>query len=607
MPAQRKPLPEGFDDYGDDGSRIICRICTEESMNRKEVIIRRTSRASHVLTSLHKTALQSWSNRHTTVVEQTIEPDPGSSTVIAPSAHLQTILELMNDEIPGEKDSYEMNSWFDEFSVHGDMYIDENGSTIQFSAGEDARRNLWIELEGQMDNLGLVQHTLFAIDGSAGLDDDEQDSGVDQINAAFTAMGLDESDGEFDDEISQAVQTEEWAPHGTKTMFMLDLLDNLPRLRLSDDHLRTIMWVMRECGTPDVPSFKALREMQKSLTRTVSIEPEHHTSSLGNHFFVNHPRKLLSLVSANCGVSSKTDLDINQDWANPLVRPHIRIYPEISKSVSEFFQAEKFTKEVELDELTPMWADWERDSDRHFFVKEIAQLTDQSFIVPIKWFSMDGKIFAQAYRVQYSLERQMFDISDPELCRVECSQLHRNIRDLKTAGYRLVFSAPRWMTGDEHPLRKKSNGRPMFRIRVMPWSDDVSGNVSKQYNAHTNVYIQNVGIPHKKLQQEYFVRFCSTSQHASSSEQFVALKQDFDKDVWHEAYDCQIEQEIWFQILPHVLPADNPQQSENSSHIGVKGQKKCRRDHVGGTSTEQETDEGYCAMFCTFTFSQKGD
>jgi hypothetical protein len=78
-----------------------------------------------------------------------------------------------------------------------------------------------------------------------------------------------------------------------------------------------------------------------------------------------------------------------------------------------------------------------------------------------------------------------------------------------------------------HPFREKARGRPMFRLRIMPWSDDVSGNVSKQYNAHTNMYVTNLNLPHQKLQQEYFVRFASTSPHASSSEQFVALSEDW--------------------------------------------------------------------------------
>jgi hypothetical protein len=62
-------------------------------------------------------------------------------------------------------------------------------------------------------------------------------------------------------------------------MFMLDLLDNLPRLRLSDDHLKAIIWVMRECKTPNVPSFSALRKKQASMTSEVGIKSEHHTST----------------------------------------------------------------------------------------------------------------------------------------------------------------------------------------------------------------------------------------------------------------------------------------------------------------------------------------
>lgn len=81
-------------------------------------------------------------------------------------------------------------------------------------------------------------------------------------------------------------------------MFFLDLLDNLPRLRLSDDQMKAIIWAMRECGTPSVPSFYALRKKQASMAADLSnLQPRHHTSALGNHFYMNHPIDLISLVS----------------------------------------------------------------------------------------------------------------------------------------------------------------------------------------------------------------------------------------------------------------------------------------------------------------------
>jgi hypothetical protein len=81
-----------------------------------------------------------------------------------------------------------------------------------------------------------------------------------------------------------------------------------------------------------------------------------------------------------------------------------------------------------------------------------------------------------------------------------------------------------------HLTRVIAQGRPVFVLHIMPWADDVSGNRSKQYNAHMNMYLANLNIPHKQLAQEYFVRFCSTSQHAGSLEQFDALSEDW--SVW---------------------------------------------------------------------------
>jgi hypothetical protein len=76
-----------------------------------------------------------------------------------------------------------------------------------------------------------------------------------------------------------------------------------------------------------------------------------------------------------------------------------------------------------------------------------------------------------------------------------------------------------------NPLRAKAGGLELYSIFIHTWGDDVSGNVSKQYNKHNNIYMANTNIPGCLLQQEYFVRFVSTSPHASSLEQFAAIKQ----------------------------------------------------------------------------------
>ncbi|KDR77189.1 hypothetical protein GALMADRAFT_267364 [Galerina marginata CBS 339.88] len=291
------------------------------------------------------------------------------------------------------------------------------------------------------------------------------------------------------------------------------------------------MWVMGECGTPDVPSFYALRKKQKKLTENIpNLRTRQHTSSVGNQFYMNHPVDLLAL-----------------DWANPCVRDFIEIYPEITSKISESWQAGKYTSEVKPDQLTPMWANWKRSPSKHFYVNEIAQTYEGKYVIPVRWIIFEKKEHAE--------------VKMP------------------------------------HPVRVIANGRPAFCIRIMPWADDVSGNRSKQYNAHMNMYVANVNLPHRKLAQEYFVRFCSTSPHASSSEQFEALAEDLRSGEWNPAYDCRLNTEIIFQIHAHLLPADNPQQAESCSTAGANANLWCRGDQSGGTAIERESNKGYDALF----------
>ncbi|KAJ6609282.1 hypothetical protein B0H10DRAFT_1954712 [Mycena sp. CBHHK59/15] len=113
-----------------------------------------------------------------------------------------------------------------------------------------------------------------------------------------------------------------------------------------------------------------------------------------------------------------------------------------------------------------------------------------------------------------------------------------------------TYSAPDWAQKMPNPVRKIAKGCPVFSLWIFPWSDNVSGNVSKQFNLHMNLYMLNANLPHQKSLQEYFVQFCSASPHASSGEQFKALADDLGPDKYHEAYDCELEQDILFRILP---------------------------------------------------------
>jgi hypothetical protein len=80
-------------------------------------------------------------------------------------------------------------------------------------------------------------------------------------------------------------------------MFLLDTIDNLPRLRLSDSMMKVFLWVLRESGARDVPSFDALRKLQKNLQSQSGVPSNVHQSAQGNIFYINDPRSLISHVN----------------------------------------------------------------------------------------------------------------------------------------------------------------------------------------------------------------------------------------------------------------------------------------------------------------------
>jgi len=70
-------------------------------------------------------------------------------------------------------------------------------------------------------------------------------------------------------------------------MMLLDIIDNLPRLRMSGSQFQIILWLLRQLGVSRVPAYGAFRKMQKELQATSGSSPTQYTSSIGNIFYVN--------------------------------------------------------------------------------------------------------------------------------------------------------------------------------------------------------------------------------------------------------------------------------------------------------------------------------
>ncbi|KAJ6619171.1 hypothetical protein B0H10DRAFT_1946995 [Mycena sp. CBHHK59/15] len=63
----------------------------------------------------------------------------------------------------------------------------------------------------------------------------------------------------------------EWFPYPSKMMFLLDTLDNLPRLCISNSLMHVFLWVLKEDKCKDLLSFEKLRRIQKKIRSECGI------------------------------------------------------------------------------------------------------------------------------------------------------------------------------------------------------------------------------------------------------------------------------------------------------------------------------------------------
>ncbi|KIJ13571.1 hypothetical protein PAXINDRAFT_80772 [Paxillus involutus ATCC 200175] len=149
-----------------------------------------------------------------------------------------------------------------------------------------------------------------------------------------------------------------------------------------------------------------------------------------------------------------------------------------------------------------------------------------------------------------------------------------------------------------NPLREKSGGQMVLTVPLIIFMDD-SGNISKQWNKHHVVYMSNALMPRQMLENEFCVRFVSSSLHAAPLELMQVAKES----IWKAAENGVIAWDVKHQeeviLLPYYLflAGDNPMQAEECSHGGLKCNYFCRTCKVGGTNAEKKTDEGYADIF----------
>jgi hypothetical protein len=176
--------------------------------------------------------------------------------------------------------------------------------------------------------------------------------------------------------------------------------------------MRVFLWMLRESGAKDVPSFDRLRQVQKEIRAEYGIPSIPCKSPLGNVFFINDPRTIIAQVRDSFIFYSIYRLSLEKDWANPAVRAQMHVYSEIPDDgvVREIWHALKWRKNMDLDVLSPMYD----AGTAHYYVNELARLKNGDFVVPVRWLMYRGKAHADAFMVSFD-EVRCFSVSYP--CR----------------------------------------------------------------------------------------------------------------------------------------------------------------------------------------------
>ncbi|KAI0309778.1 hypothetical protein OF83DRAFT_1179230 [Amylostereum chailletii] len=428
-----------------------------------------------------------------------------------------------------------------------------------------------VRLMDAISNFGLWDATQAAdqLDRAAGVNVGEvfgfikqNDEGDDTLTNVLQSLNIeDHLDG--DDIVGMASGGQyhlpkddaKWFPYESKLMFLLDILDNLPRMRISSSLMRVILWILKESGVRNVPSLYHLRQAQASLRRFSSVPTHQFKSAHGNVYYMNDVRTLVA-----------------KDYSNPLVRPHLKFYPEVPDGpVSEIWHAEKWRKDMDLSMLTPMYA----RGYRHFYVGELASLYTGELVMPIRWVLAKGTLHADAFRVAIDAESGnafVYNGGD-ETVFISTEDLQMNFLDLRDTGKVPTLTYQDGGAGPQmpNPLRVLADGDPLYSSFVDLFGDD----------------------------QEFHVHFLSTSPNASITEQIEAFKDMIESTHTKpiRVRNALSRGDACVRIFLNAEPSDNPMQSELTGYMGGKSNCFCRKCKVGGTQAEKAEDDQYDQLF----------
>ncbi|KAG2339510.1 hypothetical protein BDR05DRAFT_1003322 [Suillus weaverae] len=389
---------------------------------------------------------------------------------------------------------------------------------------------------GQPEPEDAYHETNVALKDKIGIQDDGSDFGIEL---------LDEIPATYTPTVKLGSPYYPWP---SKAHFLTSLLFSSARLPFSDTQKKAALSWAKELGACDVPSLWSVKQSNNRISELVRNPMRKVTSASSNIFYINDIGHAIA-----------------KDYANPLTRFSMLDYPEDGGAgMSQVCNGQKMLLEMP----SPPAA---RVGEKELYAMGRAvQYTDAGFIASDEQEVVPVSIFRRSFE----------DITDELACGV-------------------TPSSEKYLKLIPHPLREKAKGRMVYSVPLIIFMDDVSGNISKQWNKHHAIYMSNANLPREMLEKEFCVQFVTSSPHAAPMELMHSMQESISKaaDSGIIAWDCKFDEEVMLVPQGLFLAGDNPMQAEECSHAGLNCNYFCRTCHVGGMKEYKESEAGYNSIF----------
>ncbi|KAJ6618149.1 hypothetical protein B0H10DRAFT_2164261 [Mycena sp. CBHHK59/15] len=360
-------------------------------------------------------------------------------------------------------------------------------------------------------------------------------------------------------------------------------MSGFPRACFSEKELNATQWYAAKNGVSAQPSIKQVKNHRQDISNVAGLATQLVDGKLGNCFAVNDWLRILE-----------------HEFANPLVRPKLHLYPEDSGDrLEEGRQAAKWKQEVDGNISGPMARG---NGGKDYYVEEVcfARLDGASAVgpvMPMRWFTRNGELISVAHPLHLTASRSAFviDGSAAACLEIPLSNYFLNVLDLEDSECQARYDIPPpskiagISRGPALPLEDwnqpyinewclKADGLQCHSAPLWTYCDDTSGNVSKKWNKHNSILFTLAGLPRALTQMLYNIHFIATSNLAPPLEMMEAvvatLKEAQKTGI--KVWDCVYQE--WILIIPWFLAfqGDNPMASEIASHVGMKGKYYCR-------------------------------